>query len=339
MTLKRTRYQHSNTFAILKAVKETLEGNLSTVQYMRILDGYLYRALAPIVDGTNHADRCFTQLLAWHSANGKRKLSMDSSIDLQALTFQFLMTPRSVADLTDDAQPSERIKIIQSMKLDRAFLTYIINSFIDDLSTVYKSACDGILSPPIGVYGDNVSINLYVKARVEENYEIDPDGPSLLGLHQTVVFWREPYLEVKRVTLEKYVRLSLVNAQKDYAHYFSCSGVDLDDLSQTYLMMAARAIDRCDSDQGTLTTLIQSWHLTGRSNAQKERTRIAMEDYHVAPDDLEDEETIMASDDRDASIEQDIASHTRRVAELADPKGVGRFLLGLLAGLPYAATS
>ena len=328
-------YRHSTTFAALKGLQETFDGNLSTVQYMRILDAYLYRSLAPIVNNTNHADKCLTQLLSWMVRNGKRKMTMDNSIDYQALIFQFLMTART----PNGGETSPRMKILRSMKMDRAALVYIVNSFVDALTGTYRSACDGTLPLPFGAGGDPLSFNLYVKTRIDSYHGIGPDTtPTLLALHQEAAFWRSRYLATKRVTLEKYVRLSIMNAQKDYAHYFSCSGVDLDDLSQSYLMMTSRAIDRCDPDQGTLTNLIQSWHLTGRSTAQKQRLNRQHEDLNVTTDDLEDDESAAVLDRKDDDRHHEI-DHIRRVAEMADPKGFGRFLLGLLTSPPEARPS
>ena len=326
-------YKHSSSFAVLKGTQETFDGNLSTVQYMRILDGYLYRSLAPIVNCTNHADKCITHLLAWGVRHGKRKLTMDATIDYQALMFQFLMTPREPKYQGTDASPmSQRLRLLKSIKFDRAFLLYIVNSFVNNLAGTYSLACNGNLTAPFGSVGDNLSFNLYVKNRIDQYYGV-PKSISLLEQHQVSTFWRDRHLSAKKIILEKYVRLTIQSAQKDYAHYFYCTNVDLDDLCQSYLMMTSRAIDRCDPDQGTLTTLIQSWHLTGRSNAQKDRDRLQHEDRNVTAEDLDDLDETAVFDAKDDEHQHEV-NHIRRIAELADPKGFGRFLLGLLSAPP-----
>ena len=188
MRLTNYQYKHSNTFAVLASTTETLNENLSTVQYMRILDGYLYRALAPIVDGTNHADRCFTELLAWNVDHGKRRLAMDSTVDYPALIFQFLMTPREPRRIPpddesamDDTKISDRLLLIKSMKLDRAFLLYVINSFLDPLLGTYVAACNSTLNLPPNAISDTLTFNLFVKNKIEEAHDVDRSLPIVTG--------------------------------------------------------------------------------------------------------------------------------------------------------------
>ena len=80
-------------------------------------------------------------------------------------------------------------------------------------------------------------------------------------------YWFEKAQDFKSKIMQKYVRMTLLRAQKAYTE---CNyEVDLDDVTQIYLQIMSKAIDRCDSRFGVLTTFIQSWLKSAKAIVQQ----------------------------------------------------------------------
>ena len=307
-----SNYRHSTSFSALKGLKETLQGNLSTVQYMRVLDAYLIHALEPLITKTSFVDGYVVRALAWSTKRSRRRLSLDRNVDFMKLSFLFIL----------DERANKKVELWRKMKLERSLALFIAEDFIEKMRKVYIPAANCELPLPENFYGDPIA---YYRMRQKEVESALRCQGNLLEIYHTVVYWYEKAKEFKHTILEKYVRMCLMSAQRDYRNFFNCE-IELDDILQSYLFMASRAIDRCDANQGALTSHIQNWFLTARSALNKQRlNNEASLDEDMISAELEEPPRYTTEEDR---------RHLLSVASFADPEGLGRYLLGFEETLP-----
>lgn len=312
-------YRHSESFAHLKAIREKISTNLSTVQYMRILDAFIHKALEPLVDNTRYVDIVLAEILSWSIINHRRKVTMMGRAHIITDILAFLV----------DEDSDSRKQRLFNIKLDRSAHFHCLQTFLETMEKTYLPAANCELEVPENVFGDSTAYCRIRMREIEEGFGC-AKGP-LLTTYQRVKYWYDHAVNFKHKILEKYTRLCLVNAQRDYSFYFNRE-IELDDITQMYMYVASRAIDKCDADQGALTSHIQNWFKTGRSHLNKERvvsTTISLDD--------EDLFLEASSVDIHHTEGHDKIKHVQMLARVADPYGLGRYLLGLDPSLPQAS--
>lgn len=312
-----TGYKHSNSFAKLKGMTETLQNNLTTSQYLQIFDEYLDNALIPIISHTSFFDTFICSLLGWQEKNFRRKVSFLNRTDIPSLVVNFLLQPTV----------EERIIAYKKLQLDRGIRIEFVRLFEERLKP-YIEACNCELTHPHTQQID-LGYCLKVKSALEDSFKA---RVPLLAVHLESLFWLDKALSFKQLILEKYVRLCLTNAQRDYVHYFDHK-VELDDIVQMYLLVASRAIDKCDSRQGALTSHIQNWFMTGRVRVNQQYTqRIASQSIETVnlENQLPDGEASNCSSQQEQLL-QDSQNRLelRILAKIADPTGAARTFLGI----------
>ena len=311
-----TPYKHSNSFARLKGLTETLTNNLTTSQYLQIFDAYLDKALIPIITSTGFFDTFICSLLGWQEKNFRRKVSFLHRAEVPSLVVNFLLQPTAAA----------RIVAYKKLRLDRGIRIEFVKLFEDRLKP-YIQACNcELLHPQTGEL--DLGYCLRVKTGLEESFKA---REPLLATCLESLFWLDRALSFKQLILEKYVRLCLTNAQKDYVHFFNHQ-VDLDDIVQVYLLVASRAIDKCDSRQGALTSHIQKWFLTGRVRVQQQNIqKIARQSIETVNWEAQVNEDVDANTSlQERSLEEkDNQILIRELAKIADPTGAARAYLGI----------
>lgn len=308
-------YRHSNSFAALKGITETLAHNLTTSQYLQIYDEYLDKAITPIIKSTSFFDTYLTSLLGWQERNFRRKVSFLNRHEVPRLVVNFLLQP------TEEG----RVEAYKKLQLDRGIRIEFIKLFAERL-VPYRQACDCELVNPQTLNLD-LGYCLSVKAGLEESFRATK--PMLATLLESI-FWLEKALAFKQIIVEKYIRLCLTNAQRDYTQYFE-HRIPLDDIIQVYLMVASRAIDKCDSRQGALTSHIQSWFKTGRSRvAQQHDQQMATQSIETINLDAQEIQNEVGNSIQERLIEdkQD-QSLIRMLAKIADPLGAARAFLNI----------
>jgi hypothetical protein len=146
-------------------------------------------------------------------------------------------------------------------------------------------------------------------------------SPYLYAATLQVRFWAEKAYTFKELIVQKYVRLALMNAKRTYVD------IDfqqkLDDIIQTYLMYLSKAIDRCDSRQGVLTTFIQTWFYSARAEIQ----RSLLEEQHSSYEELVENGVFADATQPDCRYEA--VQHLAYVAKKLDPDGVLRYAVGI----------
>lgn len=296
-------YRHSEAFARLKGTTERIQGNHSTVQYLRVLDAFLFEGIDILVHNTRYMDVVLSKTLAWSIPNFRRKITMANKENLVPSVMGFLL----------EKNPAKKKAILRELKLDRIILFYALSSFLDLMEKEYLPAVNGEL--PLKAQGDSLA---YCMVRVQDVERSLHATKRLTGVYSKCKYWYEHAVDFKHKILEKYTRLCLVNAQRDYVSFFQ-KKVDLDDIVQTYLYMASRAIDKCDAGQGVLTTHIMNWFLTGRAYLKKG-------DLDQTPLDESPEIEEEGDDQQDSNL---ASAHVQAVSRLVDPTGLGRYLLGI----------
>lgn len=330
----------STAFASLKDVKEQIKVNLTTAQYLRILDVLLYKSMEEIVCKTRFFDAYLVRLLGWQEKNHRRKISFLDRKHVPGLILTFLFAP-----------DSDRLRTFKNIKLDRGLRVELVKSFLED-NQEYMNICDLNVSSL-----DSTTISSLVRRK----YELEVRYPEISELYNCCVSartWLNSALEFRERIQQKYIRLTLLAARRDFDRLFSSRAIALDDMVQVYLLACLRAIEKCDSDAGTLTTHIQNWFFTARENIYRGQERaLSIDNRPVSStsstedpaDIVEDAETqssaALSLEDIDEdsfahdSIEsyhvtEDAVNGILQAARLADPLGAARVFLGLPEILP-----
>jgi len=238
-------YQHSKSFERLKGINESITGNLTSLQYLQTLDMFLWRSIEPIhAECPSLFNNYLAKVVANQSLRASTKFSSDDRSKLPILLFNLLSEP----------DPKKAHEHAKSMHINRGILFGFVSMFLNKLRHYKK------LHDPFTTMDD-----VYRRSeiyRVEQEMGVRQGG-SLYAAMQQAQYWDEMARDFKGKILQKYTRMSLMNAKLTYADYNHY--VKLDDVVQIYLMTADRAIDRCDARQGVLTTFIQNWFKSARS--------------------------------------------------------------------------
>lgn len=324
----------STSFARLKNVKEDIEVNLTTAQYLRTLDSLLGEATKNIIIYTRFIDAFLIRLLGWQEKNHRRKISFRNRKEVSGLVLNFLVK----------TSPEDRLSAFKSMKLDRGLRIELVRAFLDSLKE-YLSACE-LTDPEL-----SLKDCILVKDKYEKQY---PACPNLYATCKQIAAMLDSALEFRSQIQQKYVRHTLLAARRDFDRLFSSRAVELDDMVQVYWIACLRAIDKCDSDEGTLTTHISNWFFTAREKVYKQQERdVSIEGMlnNRGISSMSDEEDALESFDSLAEeelsvdgVESELAGlddvhGLLSVAKMVDPQGAARAFLGLPEVLSEAEIS
>lgn len=309
-----TQYQHSETFAKLKGIQESISTNLTSFQYLSVLDTFLYRSVQPLVSGTKFIDIFLAQVLGWQTQNPKRKTAGVGRHAFSAHATLFFLLE----------EPKQRMTVLRNMRLDRGIIFEAIRRWLAIVEE-YE-----VLSTQIAT-----DENMQRLHELGEKASLRPSF-SLHATYTQVKFFYEKSADFKAKILEKYTRLCLNHAQRDYV--MLGHRVQLNDIVQVYLMTASKAIDKCDTDRGVLTTHIQNWLMSAKNNVMSQhlqRTMVAMTNAQgKAVEQLVeyvplDETPDIPVEESDAQEKEEVIDNVRRIAKAFDPSGVGRILMGV----------
>lgn len=298
-----SQYQHSQAFATLKRTKEAIGSNATTPQYLLTLDNLLLNAVRSLLLTTDAVETMVANLLGWQEQHRRRKVSFLDPSKFRQLAVVWLCTP---------SKP-EKLATFSRLCLDRGTLFDLCSRFLDD-TVRYVSVCDGRTEL-------SYTEALAYKHQIEAQYR---SNSALLPCCRDARLWYVRALAFRDAILQKFTRLCITTAQTEYTTVFGCR-VPLDDLVQTYLLAATRAIDKCDPNQGVLTSHIQYWLLTAR-NAMD---RVAPREEEPTSDVLDAEADQQAISIEDHAVSADSVNQLLAVARLLDEEGYGRAFLGL----------
>lgn len=332
----------STAFASLKDVKEQIKVNLTTAQYLRILDVLLYKSMEEIVCNTRFFDAYLVRLMGWQEKNHRRKISFLDRKHVPGLILTFLFAP-----------DSDRLRTFKNIKLDRGLRVELVKSFLED-NQEYLNICDLNVS---SLDAPTISSLFRRKIELEQRY---PQIPELYACCISARTWLNSALEFRERIQQKYIRLTLLAARRDFDRLFSSRAIALDDMVQVYLLACLRAIEKCDSDAGTLTTHIQNWFFTARENIYRGQERaLSIDNRPVSSSPISSSDDVselaegaeeqssgaMSLDEMDEDsftqdsiesyrVNEDAVNGILQAARLADPLGAARVFLGLPEILP-----
>lgn len=301
-------YTHSATFNSLKKTKEQIVGNLTSAQYLNTLDMLLWKALEPIAMECgpffyNYLAKC----VAHQAVHPNSKYTSGNKKALPPILFQALTEYKT--------DPRAAFLRVRKLYINRGLLFGMISTFLKTAEP-YKELQSAFVSVP--------KIILRTRRAAVESALGASSQDSLYAAIQQVEYWDQRARAWKSVIVEKYTRMALGQAQKtyvDFNHY-----VELDDVSQIYLMVTSKAVDRCDARLGVLTTFIQNWLKGARSQVADlaaGQTDESLEDLAEKLGDSMDLGAVMP--DTTAEVLQEIAYK----AQVVDPEGFVRINLGI----------
>lgn len=231
------KYKHSEVFAEVKTIKEDIQCNLTSLQYLQILDYYLWNSLYFVVKiAPQYITNCITQAIAYQQKNVMVKISSDSKEQVCCNLLMYLST--------------NDIKYIKEMHLNRGIYFGIISNFLSASLDYFDS------NSPFSNEHKPIPHHLFIT------------NENLYFAHfKQTEYWFDKALNFKSKIMQKYVRFTILQAQKAYVDF--AYKLELDDITQIYLQVMSKAIDRCDSRFGVLTSFIQNWLKSARAQVQK----------------------------------------------------------------------
>lgn len=291
-------YQHSETFASLKTLKETITENLTSYQWLSTLDFFIESAIDPIATAyPDFLDNYFAKVVAWQTTKPSVKFSRNAKATLPALLFNSLTT-----------EGAKKREFQKAMMFNRGVLFGVINSYLRTVNS-FMALHDPATKIPV-----NKRLLLIRDAESKTS-------PHLYSATLQVQFWSEKAYAFKELIVQKYVRLALMSAKRTYT--LVDHKHNLNDIIQIYLVFLSKAIDRCDSRQGVLTTFIQTWFYSARAEVQK----AVAEDQHSSYEELMENGQFADATQPDCKYES--LQHVSAVAKELDPEGVLRFATGI----------
>ncbi len=310
------KYNHSHVMSVVKNTTERIKKNYSSSQYIEVLDILPDLAIAPILESCDYADQFVSGILHHSVENTRRKLSSTERNEL---------LPRCVLFLS--ATPSKKLPIYKSLRLERSITRLILEKFLaaSDKYESYKLAESlGTASPEDIISRKNIEYALGF------NKSLD-----LICVRKTVNYWHDKYKSFREQVLNKFMRFITVQAQAFYAQ--NNSSVDLDELLQNYIMYSAKAVDKFDPRQGTLTSYIKNWlsHARNVTTTNESGTSFVLpsakrssgiNNRSLSIDDDSVKE-IFVEDGR-AEVLSDV-ERVRKLSRLADPVGLARLSMDI----------
>lgn len=305
-------YQHSVVFAEMKAIDEDIKTNLTSNEYLQVLDYFLKKAWRPLLlEFPEFCNAFLSKLLFFSVTRSAIKLSSED---------KSLLAPSVLKVLLSEGE--KRCEHFEAIHFNRGVIFGMILLFLKLGERAAESQNLFNDSPRRMRRQELLSVfeqlNCYDKVKLFER----------LG---EIQYWYEKAREFRQQICQKYTRFALMQAKKAYEQY-DCK-ISLNDVSIIYIMTVGRAVDRCDSRLGVLTTFIQNW----LKSAQCQTLKLTRQEVdHTSLDGLQEaygDSVSMPSYRMDTSQEDidDIAYRAKQV----DAEGVLRASLGIPEFLPY----
>lgn len=311
-----THQGSSISFGALKDIRERLRENLTTSQLLTSYDDILNMMLLPLVRETTFVDTFVIRILGWQERHHRRKVSFLKRREVPRLIIEYLLSTGE-----------DKETAFKKLYLDRGIRMQIAQAFIEDLSKYYRACC---------LHGVGPEEALEIKQKCETAY----GTRKLFSVYSEVLYWYGKSIEFKDIIQEKYTRMTIMAARRDHTALFDHK-IPLDDVVHQYFLTLSRAIDKCDSNAGTLTTHITNWFFTAREGVTRQRSMNSspVEDRSSDKDEegLEDNFAHEVKEqDTEPSYTQDESNSSVHavddilyVARIADPVGAARAYLGI----------
>lgn len=237
------RYKHSEVFAEVKAIEEDIKINLTSLQYLQILDYYLWNSLRFLINISPTFFTCYlSKVIAYQQVHSMSKLSSESRETITNNFYNYVTTGD--------------VEWVKKLYLNRGLYFGIISYWLSRSNEYFQ------LRSPF-----NTAEDAPERMHAIANELSITDARLYYANYKQVAYWFNKAQDFKSKIMQKYVRMTILQAQKAYVEYNH--EIDLDDVTQIYLQIMSKAIDRCDSRFGVLTTFIQSWLKSAKAIVQR----------------------------------------------------------------------
>lgn len=306
-------YSHDLTFAALKNTREKITANYTSAQYLKTLDHFLWLALGPVINTCPYLFLNYVAKVVAQQATRPIKMTSDDKHALPVAFMNLLLT-------------RDRVAAAKELHLNRGILFAFLNVFVN-LTDEYRRLHE---SPPSG---DPLEIsNRLLRLREIEASLDTKKGGNLYGATLEAKHWLNEASSFKNAIVEKYIRLAMKGAQKTYvtAHHKRKLG----EIVNVFMITLYKAIDRCDSRHGVLTTFITNWLRGARSKVLDE---VFSESAETSYDQqVEDHgEEAFAQHSTQANRDMEAMQALSAIAKKIDPRGCVRASLGIAEHVSY----
>jgi len=271
-----------------------------------------FNALEPILFNSNFIETHLASLVAWYSNTQRRKIAGEEKEITVSKILVFLNTK----------EKHRKLHLLKDIGLERNIYLLILEDFSRITDSYVKSHNSNLIKTDEHEIIDTKNIESKVLWL----------NDSLYGVIRTINKWKKTAITFKQQIMEKYIRLAVLQAAKDYALY--AYKISIDDLFQNYMIAVSKAIDKSNPNKGVLTSYIQDWFKNAKLNTA------AMYNYTAAfntPNskynfgettvDIDSEEcSYLASEETEADEDSE---HVAMIAQTVDPLGIGRLALGI----------
>lgn len=304
------RYQHDQSFASLKKTEEQVEGNYTSSQYLKTLDHFLWKAVDPIIDTCpTFASNYFSKVVAQQMVRVNKMTSDDRSL-LPMQFMNYLLGDRSQ---------------LREMHFNRGVLFGLIDLFRESTHEYMEASNKSLPSNAAAL-----SRRLSARRATELRLGVQP----LRSLYSTCIaveHWQAEAIKFKNAIFEKYIRLALTQAKRTYDEI--AYQIPLGDIVGEFMVIVPRAIDRCDSRHGVLTTFIQNWFKSARSKIMDRVTENASTDSY--DEILESDEGPPEEWSHLPNADMEMLQALAEVAKRVDPSGCARASFGIPEHVTY----
>lgn len=297
------KYQHSEVFAMLKAINENIKINLTSLEYLQILDYFLKNAWKPVVlNYPEFVNNYLSKVLVFTAVHRSFKVCSEPRKLLPTLIYKCIL-----------AKGKAKVTAFDRIHLNRGVIFGLLSQYINiaELRAEVWSPFNTKLSER----------EKFIKSAYYDSLLGSEDQDIFQDVFTRVQYWHAKAKSFRAMICQKYIRFALLQAQKAYVHYNY--RVSLNDISVIYCMTVGKAVDRCDTRFGVLTSFIQNWMKSAQCQVIKlvnQENHLSLEALHEQYGDSIDMPT------KELETNEDIEDIAFR-AKQADPDGVLRATL------------
>ena len=330
----------SYVLASLNSTSEAIGSNFSSNQLLSLLDTLWWRAIRSVTECSNYVDYALIDICSGYSQSQRRKLNRWSKERLYAYTMIWPL-----------ADVSTKARMWKKMRLERTVPNLLMASWLAEaipLLPIHIKIMKGekVLDSDRSEYEYKMKYVLHIT-----------DSKDFLACVTKARSWTEQALEHRKHILQKYhrhVSVQTINYTKT-SEKRSGSRLSKNDVAQSFLVAVTKAIDKCDTHLGTLTSYVDKWLLDAKtSNKYRVEIGTAFDTNQAqrrklaeSPNSLTSNYTVSIDSGSldnhlsDTNVEQEIDRNqtidmVRKLAGLADPTGLGLIKLDLI---PYVEKS
>jgi hypothetical protein len=310
-------YEHSEIFAKLKDVKERIGTNLTSLEYLETLDMFLWRAIGSIRKAMPRlVDEFMVKAIAQQTFKSSTKFSSIMKEEKGKL-------PVILFNALTERDP-DSLEGFRNLRLNRGMLFGLVKIFVDRTAPYVEL----VNVEPLSFDDWRARAT---QLRLMEKALGVPEGIPLYSVIEDVNIWYERARDWKSAIIEKYTRKALGQAKVAYEDYNYA--MDLSDVIQIHMVLLSRAINRCDSRLGVLTTFITSWFKSARSEMTKIINSSQEVSYEELLEEMGDAAEVEGSEDKTLRTNE-MVQHISMLAKQIDPTGVLRIHLGIPEFMP-----